>query len=139
MILICKLDKSAIVPTKADPLAAGFDLFALNGCDIPPLYRCLVKTGISWSAPAGYYGLICGRSGLAYKKGLGVLGGVIDSNYRGDIGVILYNTSQELVRVESGDRIAQMIVHQHYSPSFVEVEALPTSDRGEKGFGSSGK
>ena len=90
--------------------------------------------------PEGYYGRIAPRSGLAHKNGIDVLAGVVDSSYRGEIRVILYNTDkEETLQVRSGDRIAQMIVERHYNFEFVEVEDLSVTERGEGGFGSTGK
>jgi len=100
----------------------------------------MVKTGLSVEIPEGYYGRIAPRSGLAHKNGIDVLAGVVDSSYRGEIRVILYNTDkEETLQVRSGDRIAQMIVERHYNFEFVEVEDLSVTERGEGGFGSTGK
>jgi dUTP pyrophosphatase len=102
--------------------------------------RHLFKTGLAIKLPVGYVGLIRDRSGLAYKHGLTVLGGVIDSGYRGDWGVILYNTSDEDFTIKKGDRIAQVLVQRVESCEFEEVDDFNEDHvaRGEKGFGSSG-
>jgi len=101
--------------------------------------RKLVKTNISISIPEGYYGRIAPRSGLAYKNGIDVLAGVIDSDYRGDIGVILFNSDHNLdFPVNVGDRIAQIIIEKCHSVNWETVENLEASVRSEKGFGSSG-
>ena len=91
-LLVKKLDPDAIIPTKANSSDAGYDLYALNGTIIEKNTHRLIKTGISMAIPEGHVGLIWPRSGLAYKHGLDVFAGVIDSGYRGDIGVILFNS-----------------------------------------------
>jgi dUTP pyrophosphatase len=125
---------------RANPSDAGADIASAEDKSIPPLSRAMVKTGLSVEIPEGYYGRIAPRSGLAHKNGIDVLAGVVDSSYRGEIRVILYNTDkEETVQVRSGDRIAQMIVERHYNFEFVEVEDLSVTERGEGGFGSTGK
>jgi dUTP pyrophosphatase len=103
------------------------------------MQRKMVATGVQLEIPEGYYGRIAPRSGLALKQGIDVLAGVIDSSYRGEIKVIIFNTdNQKVFKVNVGDRIAQLIIEKHYNFDFVEVEDLETTDRGEGGFGSSG-
>ena len=85
------LSEAAKTPTKGTNQAAGYDLYAAQNAEIDPLKRALIKTNISIAIPKGYYGRIAPRSGLAYKNGIDVMAGVIDSDYRGDVGVILYN------------------------------------------------
>jgi deoxyuridine 5'-triphosphate nucleotidohydrolase len=134
-----KLSPDAIIPTRSEPDAAGLDLYASEALEVPPLSTRLVKTNIAWFVPKGYYGRIAGRSGLAYKKSVDVFGGVIDSSYSGDIGVILFNgLNSETIRLEKGDRIAQLIIEKYYPLAIIEVTDLPKSIRGELGFGSSG-
>lgn len=125
---------------RPSPSDAGADLAAAEEKTIPPLSRATIKTGLAVEIPEGYYGRIAPRSGLAHKHGIDVLAGVLDSSYRGEIRVILYNTDkEEPFQIRSGDRIAQLIVERHYNFDFVEVEDLSSTDRGEAGFGSSGK
>ena len=134
-----KLDPEAIVPTKANESDAGYDLYALEDVEIPAVNHKLVKTGISVAIPAGYVGLIWPRSGLAYKNGLDVYAGVIDAGYRGDVGVILYNSRvSNHYQVKKGDRIAQILFQKVESFDLVEVDDLDDTQRGQGGFGSSG-
>lgn len=143
MIRYIKLNEMAKEPCRANPTDAGADLFSVEECVIPPLSRKLIKTGIAIEIPdpgnIRYYGRIAPRSGLAFKNGIDVMAGVIDSSYRGEIGVILYNTDKNKeFKVSIGDRIAQLIIESHYNFDFKESKDLAESNRGEKGFGSTG-
>ena len=134
-----KLTDQAKVPTQGTKYAAGYDLYAAEDVLVNTMGRKLVKTNISISIPEGYYGRIAPRSGLAYKNGIDVLAGVIDSDYRGDIGVILFNTDSNLdFLVNVGDRIAQIIIEKCHSIDWVETDNLDSSERSGKGFGSTG-
>jgi len=134
-----KLDPEAIIPTRANKTDAGYDLYALEDVEIPAINHRLIKTGISMAIPVGYVGLIWPRSGLAYKSGLDVFAGVIDAGYRGDVGVILYNSRvNNHYQVKKGDRIAQILFQKVKTFNLVEVDDLDESQRGEGGFGSSG-
>jgi dUTP pyrophosphatase len=134
-----KLAPEAIIPTKANKTDAGYDLYALEDVEIPAVNHKLIKTGISMAIPAGYVGLIWPRSGLAYKNGLDVFAGVIDAGYRGDVGVILYNSRvTDHYQVKKGDRIAQIVFQKIKGFNLIEVDDLDESQRGEGGFGSSG-
>lgn len=130
------------VPEKGTRWSAGYDLFAAEAAVVPRLGRKLIKTNISLEIPANYYGRIAPRSGLALKKGIDVLAGVIDADYRGDIGVILFNTDeQENFEVKVGDKIAQIIFEACPDSVLVitdENESLSNSDRGDKGYGHTG-
>jgi dUTP pyrophosphatase len=138
-IQIKKLSDQAKIPTQGSKYAAGYDLYAAEEVLVNTMGRKLVKTNISISIPEGYYGRIAPRSGLAYKNGIDVLAGVIDSDYRGDIGVILFNSDHNLdFPVNVGDRIAQIIIEKCHSVNWETVENLEASVRSEKGFGSSG-
>ena len=122
--------------------SAGMDLRA--NIDEPivltPLGRAIVKTGLFIELPIGYEAQVRPRSGLAAKKGVTVLNspGTIDADYRGEIGVILVNLSNEPFTVENGERIAQLIIAKHERAEWLEVEALTETSRGEGGFGSTG-
>jgi dUTP pyrophosphatase len=134
-----KLSEKAKCPTKEDG-NAGYDLFAAETVEIPPLERRLVKTDIGLEIPPGYYGHISDRSGVALKGGLHCLGKIVDETYRGNVGVILYNTnSDKSVVVVEGDRPAQIIFKKYENVNFILVDELSDSNRGELGFGSSGK
>ena len=134
-----KLHENATVPTKANGSDAGYDLYALEGAIIDKHCHKLIKTGIAMEIPDGYVGLIWPRSGLAYKYGLDVFAGVIDSSYRGDIGVILYNSQYSNYNLEKGDRIAQILFQKVEDFDLNLVENLDDTKRGTGGFGSSGK
>lgn len=138
-IQIKKLSENAKTPTQGSKYAAGYDLYAAEEVLVNTMGRKLVKTNISISIPEGYYGRIAPRSGLAYKNGIDVLAGVIDSDYRGDIGVILFNSDHNLdFQVNVGDRIAQIIIEKCHSVNWQTVEILDSTVRSEGGFGSSG-
>jgi len=138
-IQIKKLSDKAVIPSQGSKYAAGYDLYAAEEVLVNALGRKLVKTNISISIPEGYYGRIAPRSGLAYKNGIDVLAGVIDSDYRGDIGVILFNTDHNLdFLVNIGDRIAQIIIEKCHSVNWETVEILDSTVRSSDGFGSSG-
>ncbi|CAB4532221.1 unannotated protein [freshwater metagenome] len=108
---------------------------------MPAGERLLVKTGCSLALPNGYVGLVHPRSGLALNHGITVLNspGTIDAGYRGEIMVTLFNSSNEDFHIGVGDRIAQLLIQQVAKAEFIRVERLPQSDRGESGYGSSGK
>lgn len=122
--------------------SAGMDLRA--NIDDPillkPLSRTIVKTGIFMELPIGYEAQVRPRSGLAFKKGITVLNspGTIDADYRGEVGVILVNLSDEEFIIEDGERIAQMVLAKHEKVNWFEVETLEETERGSGGFGSTG-
>jgi dUTP pyrophosphatase len=128
-------------PVYAKPGDAGADLRSTQAVTIPAGQRLLVPTGVSIALPAGYVGLVHPRSGLAAKHGITVLNtpGTIDAGYRGEIMVILYNSSDSDFDISVGDRIAQLLIQTVETAKFVAVEKLPESERGETGFGSSGR
>jgi dUTP pyrophosphatase len=132
------LNEDSEAPTKAHRSDAGFDLFADEDSWIFSKKRNTIKTGVSFDMPENMAGLIWPRSGLSVKKGIDVLAGVIDSGYRGEIMVCLYNTSDEDVEINRGDRIAQIIFQEVPLVSLIESEELETSQRGSDGFGSTG-
>jgi len=132
---------NAIIPTRADPGAAGFDLSACESQLIPAGSWTKVDTGIALECPQDCYARVAPRSGLAYKYGLDVLAGVVDSSYRGTIQVILVNHGKEDYKVNVGDRIAQLIFERIYVP-YIEEESyaeLTKTERGGGGFGSTGQ
>jgi len=138
-INVKKLSENAIIPTQATYFAAGYDLYAAEDAVVVCGTRKLIKTNISMEITPGYYGRIAPRSGLAYKNGIDVLAGVIDSDYRGDIGVILYNTDKNIdFTVKKGDRIAQIIFEACYIATLNNVENLDNTLRQAGGFGSTG-
>ena len=124
-------------------LSAGMDLRAHIGepIELRPMERAIVKTGLFLELPKGVEAQVRPRSGLAAKNGVTVLNapGTIDADYRGEIGVILVNLSNETFIVENGERIAQLVIAKHERASWTEVEVLSETSRGEGGFGSTGR
>ena len=138
-ISVITLSPNAKIPTKAFSSDAGWDLYSTQSKVILSGQRDLIKTGIALAIPEGYAGLIWPRSGLAVKKGVDVLAGVIDSGYRGEIQVSLLNTDgYNPVEINQGDRIAQIIIQPVSQLQMVSAESLDNTDRAEGGFGSSG-
>jgi dUTP pyrophosphatase len=139
-INVKKLSENATIPTQGTSFAAGYDLYAAEDAVVVCGTRKLIKTNVSMEITPGYYGRIAPRSGLAYKNGIDVLAGVIDSDYRGDIGVILYNTDKNIdFTVKKGDRIAQIIFEACYAATLNNVDNLDNTLRQAGGFGSTGK
>jgi len=152
-----KLYPEAQVPSQANCSDAGYDLFSTEYVTLEPFQRKLVSTGICLEIPQGFYGRIAPRSGLACKKGIDVMAGVIDSGYRGEIKVLLINLNFEgynlrpstfeamfgsanRIDIKPGDRIAQLIIEKcHTNVKWNEMKTLEDSQRGEGGFGSSGE
>ena len=130
------------LPAYATPQSAGMDLRANLDAPITlhPMERRLIPTGLHIALPEGYEAQVRPRSGLALKHGLTVLNtpGTIDADYRGEIGVVLINLSQQDFVVNDGERIAQMVIARHEQGDFVVVEALDETERGEGGYGHTG-
>ena len=130
------------LPQYATPLSAGMDLRANieEPVTLKPLERRLIPTGLHIALPAGYEAQVRPRSGLALKKGITVLNapGTVDADYRGDIGVVLINLSQEDFVVEDGERIAQLVIARHEQAEFELVVVLDETERGEGGYGHTG-
>jgi len=142
-VKVKKLDARAILPVYGSPSAAGADLYALLEGDsllIGAGETALIGTGLALEIPEGYVGLVYARSGLATKKGLAPANkvGVIDSDYRGELKVALYNQSDRAQTVSAGERIAQLVIAPYLSASFEEADALSDTTRGAGGFGSTG-
>ena len=142
VIKVKKLDPKAIIPTRGSLDAAGNDLYLLSDetVAIYPGGRKILRTGIAVSIPEGHFGAIYARSGLAIKKGIRPSNcvGVIDSDYRGEIMVGVMNDGPDIVYLEPGDRIAQMII-QEYKVAHFEESELDETERGEGGLGSTGR
>lgn len=130
------------LPQYATPQSAGMDLRANleEPITLKPMERRLIPTGLHIALPAGFEAQVRPRSGLALKKGITVLNtpGTIDADYRGEIGVVLINLSQEEFVVNDGERIAQMVIARHENAEFIEVEVLDETERGEGGYGHTG-
>ena len=134
------LSEGAHAPTRGSSGAAGYDLYSnAEPCAIRPKARLLVKTGVTMELKKGTYGRIAPRSGHAYHHGIDVLAGVIDSDYRGGIGVILYNTGDNDFPVYKGERIAQIIITPILPPELKVVDKLDETDRNEGAYGSTGQ
>lgn len=142
-IKVKKLKPDAILPTYGSADAAGADLYAClrEEIIISPGMTAFVPTGLSMELPKGTAGLIYARSGLACKRGLAPANkvGVIDSDYRGEFIVALFNHSNKPQSILPGERIAQLVITPVLTPGFAEVEELSDTDRGSGGFGSTGK
>src|SRR5688500_7024658 len=132
MLKVKLLHPDAKVPTRANATDAGLDLYALNGGIAVPGDRLRISTGIAMSIPTGYYGRISPRSGLAWKHGIDVMAGTVDSSYRGEIQVILINLElTEPFQVRPGDRIAQIVIQKMELWPLMVVDELDDTERGE--------
>eukprot|EP00188_Purpureofilum_apyrenoidigerum_P004215 Plantae.Rhodophyta-Purpureofilum_apyrenoidigerum.ctg46445.p1 GENE.Plantae.Rhodophyta-Purpureofilum_apyrenoidigerum.ctg46445~~Plantae.Rhodophyta-Purpureofilum_apyrenoidigerum.ctg46445.p1 ORF type:complete len:183 (+),score=24.70 Plantae.Rhodophyta-Purpureofilum_apyrenoidigerum.ctg46445:31-549(+) len=133
-----RLSESALLPRRATEESAGYDLFSAEDAEVQPGHRKLVATGIALCIPAGCYGRVAPRSGLAVRHGIHVGAGVIDADYRGSVGILLFNFGQKVFCVRTGDRIAQLIIEKIALPEVIETDDLESSVRGDGGFGSTG-
>ena len=142
-VSVKKLRQNAVLPTYGSAEAAGADLYAC--LDVPVTIDAgetlLIPTGLALEVPKGYAGLIYARSSLGTKRGLAPANkvGVIDSDYRGEIGVVLYNHGKVAQTIQPGERIAQLLITPVLTPAFKEVAELTETQRGAGGFGSTGK
>lgn len=141
-IKIKKINEAAKIPTRGSSSAAGYDLYSTNSkvVNIAPGESYKFGTGITIEIPEGYFGALFARSGLATKQGLRPANcvGVIDSDYRGEIGVVLRNDTNKTQSIECLSRIAQLVILPYLAVEFVEVNELSDTIRGEGGFGSTG-
>lgn len=133
-----QLDPRAVLPKRGSALAAGLDVCAIEDLQIPPRQRRMARTGLAVAIPPGFYGRVAPRSGLAAKNGLDVLAGVIDSDYRGEICCVLYNTGDEPINLPAGSKICQLIIEQIITPEAAWATDLDDTARGAGGFGSTG-
>lgn len=133
-----KLSKTAVVPERKTEGAAGYDLYASEDTIIPSQHRALVSTGIAIKLPQNSVGIIKSRSSMACKE-IDACAGVIDSDYRGEVKVLLHNTSYEDYEVKTGARVAQLLVMPILTLPFVLVDDLEKTKRGKSGFGSTGE
>jgi dUTP pyrophosphatase len=139
-LAIRKLRPDAVLPTRAYNGDAGLDLSACERVELAPGERCLIPTGLAVAIPEGHAGFVQPRSGLAAKHGISIVNtpGLVDEGYRGELLVNLVNTDREAsFVVEPGMRIAQLVILELPAVELVEVDELPTSERGVRGFGSS--
>lgn len=150
-----KLHEDAIIPTRGTADSAGLDIYALEDCEVLGTYGYLhspetaftpvtvgqasIKTGIMCEIPDGYYGKVEARSGLSFGHGIETGAGVVDSGFRGEIGVKVYNFTDKPYKVTKGQRIAQMVIQPYLVCEPIEAEIDTDTERGTNGFGSTGK
>ncbi|KAI1904068.1 hypothetical protein AGOR_G00001870 [Albula goreensis] len=139
ILKFAKLSENATVPTKGSVRAAGYDLYSAYDYSIAPLDKVIVKTDIQIAVPAGCYGRVAPRSGLAAKHFIDVGAGVVDEDYRGNVGVVLFNFSKDTFEVKKGDRVAQLICEKICYPELEQLDTLDETVRGDGGFGSTGR
>lgn len=137
-LYVKKLSEAGRLPQRGSDQAAGYDLFSAKDMEIPAKNKAIVPTDISIAVPAGCYGRVAPRSGLAVKNFIDVGAGVIDADYRGPVGVVLFNFSDVAFTIKAGDRIAQLILERCETPQVLEVADLDATGRGAGGFGSTG-
>jgi dUTP pyrophosphatase len=140
-LTVQRLSDKAKLPVRGSEFAAGLDLSSAVDMVVKAGERAIVATDLSIACPAGTYARIAPRSGLAAKYGIDVGAGVVDADYRGPVGVILFNFGKDDFEIKQGDRIAQLILEQIVMPNIVEIgmnEKLPATERGAAGFGSTG-
>ena len=133
-----QLDPRAVLPRRGSARSAGLDIYSIEDLEIGPRQRVAARTGLAVAIPPGFYGRVAPRSGLAAKNGLDVLAGVIDSDYRGEVRCLLYNTGDERIILPAGNKICQLIVEQIIMPEAVWATDLEETVRGAGGFGSTG-
>lgn len=133
-----RLRPEAKLPTRAHTNDAGLDLYAAEDYSIPPYGQALVATGLKIAIPDGYAGLVWDKSGLA-NNGLTTMGGVIDAGYRGEVKVVFKNLSEDIYHIETGQKIAQLLIQKVETPNVIETKISDQPARGESGFGSTGQ
>lgn len=138
MIQFKLLNEKAQAPQRAKTNSAGFDMYAPERVCIPAGKSYWVKSGVAMAIPHGYVGVLQARSSHAFNYGISILGGVIDSDYRGEVQIGLINHGTETLEICAGDRICQMLVHQYLGSSTIVDELPEDVDRGIQGFGSTG-
>lgn len=133
-----KLDPNAVLPTRGSQSAAGLDLYSIEAITLNPNERRVIRTGLAVAIPEGYYGRVAPRSGLAIQKGVDVLAGVIDADYRGEIGCLLHNVGEERIDLPAQSKICQLIIEKIITPAAMWTNRLSETGRGSGGFGSTG-
>eukprot|EP00164_Ancoracysta_twista_P008970 GFYU01013130.1.p1 GENE.GFYU01013130.1~~GFYU01013130.1.p1 ORF type:complete len:216 (+),score=51.66 GFYU01013130.1:74-649(+) len=137
-LLVKKLSSDACIPSRGSNDAAGYDLSSAHDLLIPAHGKAIAKTDLAISLPEGCYGRVAPRSGLSWKNHIDLGAGVIDRDYRGNVGVVMFNHSDVDYRVHRGDRVAQLLVERILTPTVRQVEDLDETVRGAGGFGSTG-
>lgn len=139
VLRVKRLSENAVLPIRGSGLAAGYDLASAEDIIVPARGKAIAKTDLAMAIPLGHYGRIAPRSGFSWKKHTDIGAGVIDADYRGNVGVVIFNHSNQDINVSQGDRVAQLIIEQISTPVVEDVEGeLDDTDRGEGGFGSTG-
>lgn len=138
-LVVCLLSENATLPLRGSALAAGYDLFSAADCVVPAHGKWLVPTDVAVAVPEGHYGRIAPRSSVAWKHHVDVGAGVVDGDYRGPVGVVLFNHSAQDFEIKKGDRVAQLILEKCSMLPVVQVDSLVSTARGSGGFGSTGK
>jgi dUTP pyrophosphatase len=133
-----KLDPRATLPTRGSRASAGLDLYSIEAVSLEPGQRVIARTGLAVAIPEGFYGRLAPRSGLATKAGLDVLAGVIDADYRGEIGCLLQNAGQSKIELAENSKVCQLIIEKIITPRAVWADDLDDTERGHGGFGSTG-
>lgn len=133
-----KLDPRATLPMRASHSSAGLDLYSIETVILEPGQRVIARTGLAVAIPEGFYGRVAPRSGLATRHGLNVLAGVIDSDYRGEIGCLIHNTGDERIELPAQSKMCQLIIEKIITPQPVWADDLGETERGPGGFGSTG-
>lgn len=128
---------ASIVPTKAHRWDAGYDLYVVHDCKIPPFGRALIPTGVAFDIPKGYLGMVVGRSGNTSKRGFHVPAGIIDSHYKGEVFIVAFNHTRKTIKLYKGERAAQMLILPMLDCCLIESEDFSKEDRGG-GLGSTG-
>jgi len=137
-LFVKKLSPTAILPVRGSSRSAGYDLSSAHDVTIPAHGKGIAKTDLAIALPSGTYGRIAPRSGLAWKKHIDVGAGVIDEDYRGNVGVVLFNHAKDDLHIKAGDRVAQLILEKIAIAQVKEVKELDDTARGAGGFGSTG-
>lgn len=133
-----RLNEHALLPKRGSAGAAGYDLASCEDTEVPARGRAVVKTGLQIACPPGTYARVAPRSGLAVKHFIDTGAGVVDEDYRGEVGVVLFNHGDTAFQVKRGDRVAQLILERIATPEVLEVESLDDTQRGAGGYGSTG-
>lgn len=136
---VMKLSDHATLPVRGSEKAAGYDLASAYDDVVPAQDKALIKTDLAIAVPSGYYGRIAPRSSLAWKNHIDVGAGVIDEDYRGNVGIVLFNHGANDLFIKKGDRVAQLIIEQIGHPEVLEVSSLMETSRCSGGFGSTGQ
>ncbi|KAM8876653.1 deoxyuridine 5'-triphosphate nucleotidohydrolase, mitochondrial [Synchiropus picturatus] len=139
VLRFAKLSEHATTPTRGSLRAAGYDLYSAYDYTIEPMGKAVVKTDLQIAVPHGCYGRVAPRSGLAVKHFIDVGAGVVDEDYRGNVGVVLFNFNNQPFEVKKGDRVAQLVCERIFYPELVEEKTLDETERGAGGFGSTGR